>query len=197
MASMASQLIEEVTAHAQSDSLNDTREICADGTYFPNNLRIYATNSLELNRNILGCTTVFATCPSLNPCRKVVLEKLMGSQVARAFSALYRKQRFITTFTRACHLFPRSDKGVQSMPSHTQVPANDILHYYTCRQPPLVKGVSPIRNPSTHHVLVTGIPLKLNININLIICKIRWACQLQFKYLDHVNVFFLKFLTAS
>ena len=40
MASVASQLIEEVTAHAQSNSLEDAREICADGTYFPNNLRI-------------------------------------------------------------------------------------------------------------------------------------------------------------
>ena len=39
MASVASQLIEEVTAHEQSDSLEDAREICADGTYFPNNLR--------------------------------------------------------------------------------------------------------------------------------------------------------------
>ena len=38
MASVASQLIEEVTAHAQSDSLENAREICADGTYFPNNL---------------------------------------------------------------------------------------------------------------------------------------------------------------
>jgi len=38
MASVASQLIEEVTAHAQSDSLEDAREICADGTYFPKNL---------------------------------------------------------------------------------------------------------------------------------------------------------------
>ena len=36
---MASQLIEEVSANAQSDSLEDAREICADGTYFPNNLR--------------------------------------------------------------------------------------------------------------------------------------------------------------
>ena len=42
MASVASQLIEEVTAHAQSDSLEDAREICADGTYFPNNLRNFA-----------------------------------------------------------------------------------------------------------------------------------------------------------
>jgi len=40
MASVTSQLIEEVTAHAQSDGLEDAREICADGTYFPNNLRI-------------------------------------------------------------------------------------------------------------------------------------------------------------
>ena len=39
MASVASQLIEEVTAHAQSDNLEDAREICTDGTYFPNNLR--------------------------------------------------------------------------------------------------------------------------------------------------------------
>jgi len=40
MASVASQLIEKVTAHAQSDSLEDAREICADGIYFPNNLCI-------------------------------------------------------------------------------------------------------------------------------------------------------------
>jgi len=40
MASVASQLIEEVTAHAQSDSFEDVQEICGDGTYFPNNLRI-------------------------------------------------------------------------------------------------------------------------------------------------------------
>jgi len=40
MASVASQLIEVVAAHAQRDSLEDAREICADGTYFPNNLRM-------------------------------------------------------------------------------------------------------------------------------------------------------------
>ena len=39
MASVASQMIEVVTAHAQSDSLEDARDICVDGTYFPNNLR--------------------------------------------------------------------------------------------------------------------------------------------------------------
>ena len=40
MASVASQFIEEVTAHSHSDSLEDVREICTDGTYFLNNLHI-------------------------------------------------------------------------------------------------------------------------------------------------------------
>jgi len=35
---VASQLIEEVTAYVQRDSLEDAREIRADGTYFLNNL---------------------------------------------------------------------------------------------------------------------------------------------------------------
>ena len=46
MASLDSQLIEEVTAHAHSDSLEDARKICADGTYFPNNLHIYSTSTV-------------------------------------------------------------------------------------------------------------------------------------------------------
>ena len=52
MASVASQLIEEVTAHAQSDSLGDAREICADGTYFPNNLpiNVYCILGLGMTR---------------------------------------------------------------------------------------------------------------------------------------------------
>ena len=50
MASVASQLIEEVIAHAQRDSLEDAREICADGTYFPNNLRSNLIQILEVSR---------------------------------------------------------------------------------------------------------------------------------------------------
>ena len=41
MASVASQFIDEVTAQAQRDSLEDARERCADGTYFPNSLCLY------------------------------------------------------------------------------------------------------------------------------------------------------------
>ena len=48
MASVVSQLIEEVTAHAQSDSLEDAREICADGTYIPNNLHMFLNTNVVL-----------------------------------------------------------------------------------------------------------------------------------------------------
>jgi len=48
MESVASQLIEEVTAHAQSGSLEGAREICADGTYFLSNLRtLYRSECLR------------------------------------------------------------------------------------------------------------------------------------------------------
>jgi len=50
MASVASQLKEGVTAHAQSDSLEDAREICADGTYCPNNIRIGTVNTQHMQR---------------------------------------------------------------------------------------------------------------------------------------------------
>jgi len=52
MASVASQLIEEVTAHAQSDSLKDAREICVNGTYFPNNLRMCLQSVSEINLSL-------------------------------------------------------------------------------------------------------------------------------------------------
>ena len=53
MAFVASQLIEEVTAHAQSYSLEDAREICADGTYFPNNLRLFESLSTYILENVV------------------------------------------------------------------------------------------------------------------------------------------------
>ena len=44
MAPVASQSIEGVTAHAQSDSLEDAREICADGTCFPKTYELTTFN---------------------------------------------------------------------------------------------------------------------------------------------------------
>ena len=57
MASVASRLIEEVTAHAQSDNYEDAREICADGSYFPNNLRI-TEFSAEMFPITCDCTKI-------------------------------------------------------------------------------------------------------------------------------------------
>ena len=62
MASVASQLIEEDTAHAQSDSLEDAREICADGTYFPNNLSIMY---VSLNKQLISLQNNFGILPQL------------------------------------------------------------------------------------------------------------------------------------
>jgi len=68
MASVASQLIEEVTAHAPSDSREDAREICADGSYFPNSLRIHIPSFKDkIRRQSDGSmtTTVYGS-PSIN-----------------------------------------------------------------------------------------------------------------------------------
>jgi len=47
MVCVASKLIQEVTEHAQNDSLEDAREICADSTYFPNNLcKLFSTPTM-------------------------------------------------------------------------------------------------------------------------------------------------------
>jgi len=58
MASVASQLKEEVTEHAQSDSPKDAREIGADGTYFPNNLRIWTNEKLTVHGHLM-CRSPF------------------------------------------------------------------------------------------------------------------------------------------
>jgi len=68
MASVASELMEEVTAHAQSDSLEDARAICADGTYFPNNLR----RSLTRKRCFAGMRNVLS-CENIRECWALVL----------------------------------------------------------------------------------------------------------------------------
>jgi len=58
MASVASQLIEGVTAHAQTRGLEDGHEISADGTYFPNNLR-NMNNTLICNMKQCSLTEIY------------------------------------------------------------------------------------------------------------------------------------------
>ena len=72
MASVASQLIEEVTAHAQSDSLEDAREICAEGTYFPNNL---PTSILHVVTGSEKVDYVFNMSETLHICQLYIVKK--------------------------------------------------------------------------------------------------------------------------
>jgi len=55
MASVVSQLIGEVIAHVQNDSLEDAREMCADGTYFRNNLPTYLILRDLFHRQYIQC----------------------------------------------------------------------------------------------------------------------------------------------
>ena len=42
---------------------------------------------------------------TLTPCSRVLLEKLIGSQLVKKFPEFYGSRRFIMAFTRARHLF--------------------------------------------------------------------------------------------
>ena len=54
----------------------------------------------------------------LTPWSRVLLEKLISYQLVKKFPAFYRTQKFITTFTSACHLSITSARLIQPMPSH-------------------------------------------------------------------------------
>ena len=47
----------------------------------------------------------FEILHSLTPRNRVLLEKLIGFQLAKKFPAFYGTRRFITAVTSACHLF--------------------------------------------------------------------------------------------
>ena len=54
----------------------------------------------------------------LTPSNRVLLEKLITSQVAKKFTAFYGTRRFITSLTRARHLSLSWTRSIQSMASH-------------------------------------------------------------------------------
>ena len=60
---------------------------------------------------------------SLTPWSRVLLEKLIGFQLVKKFSALYGTWRFITAFTSACHMSLLS----QPNPIHTPTSWRSIL----------------------------------------------------------------------
>ena len=65
-----------------------------------NNLNNNNTQTLNIVLKDLAEFTFWLT-----PRSRVLLEKLTGSQLVKKFPAIYRTRRFITSFTRARHLF--------------------------------------------------------------------------------------------
>ena len=70
---------------------------------------------------------------SLTPWRRVLLEKLTGSQLVKKFPESYGTRRFITAFTSAHHLSLSWTSSIQSMPPHpTSWRSILILYSYLC-----------------------------------------------------------------
>jgi hypothetical protein len=82
---------------------------------------------------------------SLTPWNRVVLEKLIVTQLVKEFNAFYETRRFITVFTRACHwsLFwarcihftlshPNSLRSILILSSHLRptFPSGHFLSYF-------------------------------------------------------------------
>jgi hypothetical protein len=65
MVSVASQLVEEVTAHAQNVILEDAWEICEDCIYIPNNLGIKEIQELIVVRCQVIEVAVYPKVPLL------------------------------------------------------------------------------------------------------------------------------------
>ena len=51
-------------------------------------------------------------------CSRVLLEKLIGSQLVKKFPAFYGTWKFISEFTSACHLPLSWTRSIQSVPPH-------------------------------------------------------------------------------
>jgi len=63
--------------------------------------------SLQLNTFNHSIHLIYIFIPlthSLTPCSRVLLEKLIGSQLVKKFPAFYGTRKFITAFTSASHL---------------------------------------------------------------------------------------------
>jgi len=79
----------------------------------------------------------------LAPWSRVLLEKLIGFQLTKKFSAFYGTKRFITAVTSASHLSLSSASSIQSIRSHVPFP---LLRPYQCISPDPKLFLQMIRN---------------------------------------------------
>jgi hypothetical protein len=71
----------------------------------------------------------------LTPLTRVLLEKLVVTQLVNKFSTFYGTRRFIIVFTRARHWSLSSARCIQSTPSHLTSPRSILLkiwNYFKC-----------------------------------------------------------------
>ena len=96
------------------------------------------TDFIEISNDILiSYLLPFLLAYLLTPWSRVLLKKLTGSQVVKKFPIFYGTQRFITAYTRACHLPLSSARSIQSMPPYpTSWWSILILCSHLCLGPP-------------------------------------------------------------
>ena len=106
----------------------------------------------------------------LTPWSRDLPEKLTGPQLLRKFLAFYGTRRFITAFTRACHVFVSSARLYQSMPHPTTLRPILILSSH------LHLGLSCGRLPSGFPTKTLYAPL---------LATIRATCPTHLSSFDH------------
>ena len=65
------------------------------------------------------CSEMFRLAYLLTPWSRVLLQKLIGSQLVKKFPAFYGTRKFITVLTRSRHLSLSWARSIHSMPSHS------------------------------------------------------------------------------
>ena len=101
----------------------------------PSNLKMYDTSSpcknvIQWSEEYDGWLiavsedALYKNKTLLTPWSRVLLEKLIGSQILKKFPAFYGTRRFITAFSSARHLSISRASSIQSMPPHIPLPKN-------------------------------------------------------------------------
>jgi len=82
----------------------------------------------------------------LASCCRVLLDKLIGSQLVGKFPAFYGTRKFIAAFTTARHLSQSSATSIQSMPSHPTSWRSILISSHLCLDLP--SGLFPSGFPT-------------------------------------------------
>ena len=94
------------------------------------------THSPVIMKCYLYSCTVCALLNLLTPRSRVLLEKLISSQLVKKFTAFYGMQRFIHAFTGARHLSLSWDRSIQSIPPHPTSWESILISFHLCLRLP-------------------------------------------------------------